>query len=318
MGATWDGMLRDELLDRRKRLVSALHSAHGAERLTSLLREVDDALERVEDGTFGICEHCRGGIEPDRLAANPLVCRCLECLTEEERRALEDDLDLASRIQGGLLPKNTLFDGWDVSFHYQPAGVVSGDYCDVLAADGGRLMFMLGDVSGKGVAASLLMSQLHAIFRTLSPFSAAVNDLVARANRLFCDSTLATHYATLVCGCATPGGEVTICNAGHCPPIVLSERGVEAVEPTGLPLGLFCNAEYDCRVVSLGAGDALALYTDGISEAEDGEQRQYGADRLAGVLAAKRSIAACLADVAAFRGGMPQKDDVTLMLIRRN
>jgi sigma-B regulation protein RsbU (phosphoserine phosphatase) len=310
-------MLRDQLVDRRRRLMAALDVAHGTERLAALLREVDDALERVEDGTFGICEHCRKPIETDRLAADPLVCRCLACLTQEQRRALEDDLDLAGRIQSGLLPKLTRFEGWDVSFSYQPAGVVSGDYCDVLAGESGRLMFMLGDVSGKGVAASLLMSQLHAIFRTLSPFSTAVDELVARATRLFCDSTLATHYATLVCGCASRDGEIALCNAGHCPPLVLGRHGVESVETTGLPLGLFSNAEYDCRKLRLEPGDTLALYTDGISEAEDAQERQFGAERLANVLAKTQSIEGCLEDVGAFREGAPQKDDMTLMLVRR-
>src|SRR5260370_8803793 len=101
--------------------------------------------------------------------ADPLVRFCLDHLTNAEQRALESDLSLAARNQRALLPKAGLApDGWDARYHYQPAGMVSGDYCDLFETDGG-LLFMLGDVSGKGVAASRLMSHLHPPFRTLAP-----------------------------------------------------------------------------------------------------------------------------------------------------
>src|ERR1700731_4107933 len=146
--------LRTELEQRRERLHEALHSPAADASLSELLKAVDTALGRLDQGTFGLCETCHSGIEAERLLADPLVRFCLDHLTSAEQRALESDLALAALIQRGLLPKPGLAPaGWDVRYHYQPAGMVSGDYCDLFETDGG-LLFMLGDVSGKGVAAS--------------------------------------------------------------------------------------------------------------------------------------------------------------------
>ena len=151
--AELDGMLRDELLNRRGRLEIA-KSQNG----------FDPALQRFENGTFGLCEECHDPIEPERLLADPLMRVCLGDLTTKQRQALEDDLELASEIQNGLLPRpQAEADTWKVDFVYEPAGIVSGDYVDVIRHDG-ELYFILGDVSGKGMAASLLMSNLHAMF----------------------------------------------------------------------------------------------------------------------------------------------------------
>src|SRR5205823_9198791 len=127
---------------------------------------------------------------------------------------LEKDLDRAWVIQGELLPKlNLRFNGWEVSYHYEPAGPVSGDYCDLVSTDSGDLYFLIGDVAGKGVAASLLMSRLQAIFRSLITTQLPVNELVERANHFFADTTMRPYYATLVCGKASADGQVEICNA---------------------------------------------------------------------------------------------------------
>lgn len=104
--------------------------------------------------------------------------------------------------------------GWETSFHYEPVGPVSGDYCDLIPSDG-QLFFVLGDVSGKGVAASMLMTQLHALFRSLTKMALPLGQMVSQANRVFCESALAGQYATVVCGQAKPTGEVEIHNAGH-------------------------------------------------------------------------------------------------------
>src|SRR3989442_219810 len=159
---------RTELEQRGERLHEALHSPAADASLSELLTAVDTALSRIDQGTFGLCETCQDAIEAERLLADPLVRFCLDHLTSAEQRALESDLSLAARIQRALLPKLGLAPaGWDVRYHYQPAGVVSGDYCDLFETDGG-LLFALGDVSGKGVAASMLMSHLHAMFRSLA------------------------------------------------------------------------------------------------------------------------------------------------------
>lgn len=142
---------------------------------------------------------------------------------------------------------------------------MSGDYCDLIPSDG-QLFFALGDVSGKGVAASMRMTQLHALFRSLTGLALPLGQMVTQANRIFCESSLAGQYATLVCGQAKPTGEVEIHNAGHLPAIVVGHGGVLRIESTGLPLGMFQEVDFSATRVHLDAGDTLFLYTDGLSE----------------------------------------------------
>ena len=142
-------------------------------------------------------------------------------------------------VQQGLLPPAELkIAGWNMAYCYRPVGPVSGDYCDVLPLEGGAALFMLGDVSGKGVAASMLMAQLHAIFRSLSLATASVTELVGKANRIFCQGNPTCHFATLVCGHLDGQGNVEMCNAGHCLPLWVSEGEVKHIESTGLPVGV--------------------------------------------------------------------------------
>jgi sigma-B regulation protein RsbU (phosphoserine phosphatase) len=125
-------MLRDQLVVRRQKLETAVAKSQTAN-LLHLLEQVDHALERVDHGSYGVCEHCAGTVEPERLFADPMVQLCLDCLKPAEQRALEQDLLLAARIQAGLLPKRDFCAaGWKVAYHYEPAGQVSGDYCDLI------------------------------------------------------------------------------------------------------------------------------------------------------------------------------------------
>lgn len=237
---------RQELRQRRKKLQSALTAQPRAQDLARLLEDVDGALARLDHGAFGLCEVCHDPIESERLIADPLVRFCLDHLDEEEQRALEQDLALAARIQAALLPSADVASGeWESHYCYMPAGLVSGDYCDIIRPDNGAgLFFATGDVSGKGVAASLLMSHLHAIFRSLVSVGMPLTQAMSQANRLFCESTLPSSFATLACGWARPSGELELCNAGHCPPLILRRDGVSVLETAGLPLGMFCSGQY--------------------------------------------------------------------------
>ena len=319
-----DQSIREGLQERRRRLEAALIEPADTAGLRDLLREVDAALERLERGTYGLCETCHDPIEADRLASNPLLCFCIGHLAPQERRALEEDLGLASRIQNELLPQRHLRAGdWEVSYHYEPSGPVSGDYCDLIQPDGDALFFMVGDASGKGVAASMLMSQLHAIFRTLVHLATPVDQLLDRANRIFCDAKLPGHYATLVCGRADRNGSVELSNAGHCPPLVVCGGKATEFTAAGFPLGMFCDSKYGVTKVEFARGDSLLLYTDGLSETRNASGAEYGSTRLARLAAERAAVApsslvtACLDDVAAFRAGAPRGDDLTLMAIRR-
>ncbi|MGP8176112.1 MAG: SpoIIE family protein phosphatase [Terracidiphilus sp.] len=314
--------LQGQLEERKRRLEVAVASAPPNSGLARLLREVDSGLDRMAEGTYGLCLECHDSVEQDRLLADPLVCYCLDHLNHLERAALQRDLDLASQMQRNLLPQKGLrVGGWETSYHFAPVGAVSGDYCDLIPSDG-QFLFLLGDVSGKGVAASMLMAQLHALFRSLTRMSLPLGQIVTHVNRFFCESALAGQYATLVCGLAKSTGEVEIHNAGHCPAIVVGRGGVFRIESTGLPLGMFLETEFSATRVQLEAGDTLFLYTDGLSEASN-EREEYGVDRVItfvrqqAVRQPAELIAACLDDVRAFTNGGPVFDDMTMLAVRR-
>ena len=317
-------LLREQLIDRRHKLEDAASAFHRPAELTRLLEEVDAALHCMDLGTYGLCEVCHEPVESERLLADPLTRFCLGDLTPREQRALEEDLELASQIQTGLLPPPTqTIDGWEVSYHYQPAGAVSGDYCDLIRGEDQSLHFVLGDVSGKGVAASMLMAHLNALFRTLISINLPLEQMVERASRVFCESTLPTQYATLVCGRGSTSGEVELCNAGHLPPLVIQEGKLTSIAATGLPVGVFCSQSFSVNRIHMSKGDTLFLYTDGLSESLDGAGHEYGAARLSQLLndnhdlAPDSIISLCRHELHTFAEGNAPKDDLTLMAIRR-
>jgi len=317
--------IRPHLEERRRRLAAELPRAARLPNLERLLAEVDAALARLDDGSFGLCDTCHEPIEPERLVADPLTCYCLDHLTDNQRSVLERDLELAGRIQRSLLPARHLVAGdWEVHIHSEPAGAVSGDYCDLVpSGNGGGLLFAFGDVSGKGVAAAFLAAHLRAILHSLAGEALPVAELLTRTSRLFRESTIAPYFATLVCGRARAAGEIELANAGHCPPLLLSGGDVRELQPGGLPVGTALSCCYSAEALALGPGDTLLLYTDGLSEARDRADREYGAERLAAVARRHagaplaRLVEACLADLGGFLAGAAKTDDLTLMAIRR-
>jgi sigma-B regulation protein RsbU (phosphoserine phosphatase) len=314
---------RDQLRDRRQKLTSVLNHTRANPHLAALLEEVDAALERVETGSFGVCEYCHDTIEADRLACDPLTRFCIDHLSREQRSALEQDLVLAATMQSGLLPpRQQRFGDWEIAHHYQPMGPVSGDYCDVITCPGGELFLLVGDASGKGVAASLLMTQLHAMFRSLIHCKISLKELMERANRILCEGNSGRSYATLVCARVGASGLLEVANAGHCTPLIASRSATKRIESASLPLGMFTDVEYEVESHQLEAGDTLILYTDGVSETHNGDD-DYGDERMEQMLRrccdfdARSLVDACMTDLAAFRGHVAPADDVTLMAVHR-
>ena len=315
-------MLRDQLLDRRSRLEEVLGRNETAQ-LNHLLQEVDQALQRIDVGSFGLCEVCHDTIESDRLLTDPLVRVCLGCLSPSQQRALEFDLELAAQIQNGLLPPPDLsIPGWQVAYHFRPAGVVSGDYCDLMSDGHGGLHFVIADVAGKGVAAAMLAANLRAMFRALIPLNLGTEKMLAHANRLFCESKLPTQYATMVFGRTTAAGELEIVNAGHLPAVLVQRSGVSVFESSSIPLGMFCNQEFTASRTLLGAGDTLVLYTDGITEAQNPSGEEYGSQTLHSIIeqngfcCPENLVMACRKHLDAFRGACERQDDETLLAIQ--
>ena len=170
----------------------------------------------------------------------------------------------------------------------------------------------------------MLASSLHATIRTLAAPGVAVDALVERSNRLFRSGSVSRAFATLVCGRVSTGGSLSLCNAGHCPPL-LSEGGrIREVGPTGLPVGTFLSSAYGRHDLRLSEGDFLLAFTDGLTEARDGRGAEYGSERLASALSrlsrptARDVVDACLADLHDFGRGRPPEDDLSILAVRRS
>jgi sigma-B regulation protein RsbU (phosphoserine phosphatase) len=322
MDTTTQSYFQTELERRRTSLQAATLTNISDSSLHQLLNSVDQALARLGSGTFGICEVCHTPVEADRLICDPLMRFCLDHLSAEEQRALEHDLTLAAGIQRGLLPREDWSAGsWLARYHYEPASQVSGDYFDLIEADN-SFLFLLGDVSGKGVAASMLMSHLHATFRTLAGQNLPLGQLVGNANRLFCESTTAGQYVTLVVGRAWHDGRVEYASAGHLPLLHVSRKGIQSRTATGVPLGMFCSTDFPVCHLQLEPSDSLFLYTDGLTEGFDSHGDEYGLARVEslvgkhGAKSPEAMLAECLKEIREFTAGTKRTDDLTLLVMR--
>ena len=272
--------LKKQLTERRERLEHSAKNLTEPVKIYKLLQQIDRTLERIDKGSYGICEVCHDPIEPERLEYDPMISVCLDHLNTEEQRALEQDLELAGKVQRGLLPEeNIKLKGWEFGYRYRPAGIVSGDFCDFQQADDGSFFFVIGDVSGKGISASLMMSQLHALIRSFLTFGLPLQEIVNRTNRLFCESILSNNYATMVFGKGSPDGQIEFCIAGHNPPLLLQEKGITKIKATGVPVGLFCGSEYEVSSYTLQPGNTILIYTDGLTESFSNET-EFGEERL--------------------------------------
>lgn len=315
--------LRKQLTERRIRLETSAKNLPEPIKIYRLLQQIDRTIERLDKGSFGICEVCHDPIEPERLAYDPMITVCLDHLNKEQRQALEDDLELARKIQKGLLPEqNISVKGWEFSYRYKPAGIVSGDFCDFIPSGDDSFFFILGDVSGKGISASLMMSQLHALVRSFMTFGLPLAEIVRRTNRLFCESILSNNYATMIFGKACSDGEIEMCIAGHNPPMILNDREITRIKATGIPVGLFCNSEYNVSKVKLEPGNTILAYTDGLTESLSNEA-EYGEARLienflrVGNQSPELILNDLLNDHISFMNGMNVTDDVTVAVLRK-
>lgn len=317
-------IVQRELEDRRRRLHQLPPSGLAA--ATEALVVVDQALERLEGGSFGACSRCDGHVEAERLIANPLATVCLECLTGAERGALERDLALASQVQATLLPPRTFATvGWTGHYTYTPHGTVGGDYVDVIMPAGGNgdVFVFVGDISGKGVAAAMLMSHLHAAMRAMTNRHCSLGDLLAKANVMLHGASMTSLYATLAAVRLSADGTVEIATAGHPPLFLVSTSGARPLSTPGLPIGLFAGAEYTTKTVSTEPGDAVVLYTDGVSESVDAEDRELGVQSIGWTLDRstqtfpKALVQSVESAASSHRGGAQPSDDVTVAAIQR-
>jgi sigma-B regulation protein RsbU (phosphoserine phosphatase) len=248
-------------------------------------------------------------------------------LEAAERRRLEEELALARRIQVALLPDHLPeISGWDLYGGNIPSRGVSGDYYEVVERAGGNeCVFMLADVSGKGMAASLLTVSLQALSTGPIEDGLPPEEICNRLSRLLYRRTPPEKYATAFLGALeTATGRLRYTNAGHNPPLVLRAAGAsQELDATGVPIGILPQAVYEAGETVLAPGDVLVLYTDGLVEALDPDGDEYGLERLKEVCRCGRgesstALAKLIArDLEDFARGVPFADDRTLVVARR-
>jgi sigma-B regulation protein RsbU (phosphoserine phosphatase) len=242
-----------------------------------------------------------------------------------EKKRMEQELQLGREIQSRLLPKPPSdMRGLALDARTIPCFEVGGDYYDFLELPGGDLGIAIGDVSGKGVSAALIMSSLQAALRVAAPIEPDLASLIARLNALLFRMAGGRKYVTFFFGRFTPStGELRYVNAGHNPPLLISDGAVTPIDSTGHPIGILSDASYEERSVMIAHGATLFLYTDGLNEANNAAEEEFGTDRLRATVAraAKAGIHTIatnvLAEVNAFEEGTHANDDKTVVVLRR-
>jgi len=243
-----------------------------------------------------------------------------------EKERIERELELAAAIQREILPRALpAVPGVELAASNVPTRQVGGDYYDVFPLSGGRLGFLVADVSGKGVPAALLVSTVHSAVHLQIDEAKTIADLVARIDRHLRRFAATRKFLTLFFGLLEPDtGLFRYVSAGHNPALVARADGrLERLESTGVPVGMLPGASWREETVTLGRGDLLCVYTDGVTEAVNERDEEFGLDRLSALVArqAAQPVAqicdAVLSAVSDFARGMPQYDDQTLLITRR-
>ena len=242
-----------------------------------------------------------------------------------EKQRMERELQLGREIQRELFPATPEnLRGVAIAAMSIPCYEVGGDYYDFLPLPGEELGIVIGDVSGKGVGAALIMSSLQAALRVAAPIEDDMAMLLSRLNTFVFHATHGRKYVTFFYGRYTPStGLLRYVNAGHNPPFVVDDGRVEGLNSTGKPVGILPDSRYEMASITLPPGATLTLYTDGLNEAANGEDEEFGNERLAVLVreASRGDVASMpgrvLAAITAFEAGAPITDDKTIVVLRR-
>ncbi len=313
--------------------------AIGGERPPRGLIVVADKESRTGVGPFGASDRRTLSLFANQASIALENARLHRQALEKER--LEREMELAAEIQRQILPDGAPeIDGWELVGWNRPARQVGGDYYDLHSHDG-RLTFTIADVTGKGIAAALLVSTLHSALHLLIDRVGVEPELFRRLNGHILESSAANKFITLLLAdLDAASGDVTYVNAGHNPGLLLragagdtvgdsgaGDTGAgEVVElsPGGLPLGLMAGGEYEPGHLHMEPGDLLCLYTDGITECANRDDEEFGEERLIACLRRHRNeslddVIACIdRETREFAAGLPQLDDQTIILLRRS
>lgn len=244
--------------------------------------------------------------------------------TEQVRVRMAQELASATRIQRGLLPANLpAVDGWQLEAHLETCFEVGGDLYDARVRPDGQLMFAIGDVSGKGMGAALLMSSFVSSLRVLDDAGMTPAALATRLGSVTARNTDSGMFVTGTLGCLDPEtGVARLVNAGHLPTYIVRADSVSVYESTGVPFGILPEWVYQDQEITLAPGETLVLFTDGIPEAQRGDEF-FDEDRLKQVLMEQATSScremreAVMQRVEGFLAGAKRTDDITIMMLRR-
>ncbi len=243
-----------------------------------------------------------------------------------EKRRLEEQMQMARRIQEGFLPQVLPHTpGLEIATHNRFSLDVAGDYFDVLSLPDGETLIAIADVSGKGAGAALLMANLQASLRMAVDIGIPLTRSIAQVNNLIFRNTPPEQYITFVAVLYDPRtSKLRFVNAGHNPPQLVSVNGhVKELPPTGLILGAIPNMAYEEQSVDFNSGDLLVLYTDGVSEAMNDAEEEYGEERIKQLAIGLRHepathiVKEIEIDVERFCGRIPMEDDSTMVIVKR-
>ena len=274
----------------------------------------------------GVARNMMRGLTERARTTNQLALQSLRERLELDH--LREELDLARRLQASMLPlRHPLFhdrSDLEVAGRVEPAASVGGDFFDTFLTADDRLFLCIGDVSGHGIGASLLMARTIGLIRSLAMSATGPEAVLEQLNAFLCEGNDTCLFVTLFCGYLEPTrGTLTYSNAGHLPPLLI-QAGVctELPLPRGLLAGISPQARYRSETVQLNRSDLLFAYTDGLSEAEDGEGRPFGIDPCRELLLQRKqaplpTILDGVRDaLTGFSGSSALEDDCTLLLLR--
>ena len=249
--------------------------------------------------------------------------RLYERVARSEAR-LERDLRRAQEIQMHLMPGIApKIPGLDAALHFQPSSELGGDLYEFLSYGRDRQVIIVGDVSGKGAPAALYGAMASGTLRSLAPLKLPAPDMMKRLNVMFLERKIEGHFITLTYAIWEPRTKsLTLANAGMPLPILLRKGQCRAIRAEGVPLGLLEHTEYQPVTVNLESGDLLAFFSDGITEANDHQQDEFGSRRLENILRENAQkppheiVSRVFKELKAFEAGRPQRDDQTLVILK--
>jgi len=327
--------IQDSLAEEQQNLTDFLDSASDEKKdlccqegveIQEHLQVIEDAIEKAEDGTLGICTVCHGHVDPGRLEVDYTADVCLEHLSGPERRRLEEELQFSQVVQRALLPQDPpTIPGVELAAFSRPAAFVGGDYFDFFHFRDGTHGLVIADIPGHGVSAGMLMSSLQTAIQTMAPDTDSPSEILERINRFYIHNIHFTTFVTVFLARFDPVTHMlTYANAGHNPPAVVHKRLAEVtwLNPTTSAIGLAEEFHTRSELVMLEHGDILFLYTDGLTEAFNPALEQFGSHRLGELLrknadlGAKDIIQIVRQGLITFGNGREFEDDTTFIALK--